>query len=243
MGKHRKPAPAGTARRQLAAAGIGVVAVGGVLSSQLSAPNHFATHHPAGGPADLPSILAVDGQSFGAPRAAGGGHAEAAAAPDAQQPVTTVETFNTAQATGTAPEGDALAMLTHARGTHKPASRPAQKQQAPAADQDEQGQDTTGEQATAPAPEKSDHSIPDKLADPDVPQQPDAQELPAQSPEQQPQQPDSMIERLVGSLSTLDIGGALGLPARNAPAQDDPAPTEQPPHDTALPSLSGDLGK
>ncbi|MGH3437894.1 MAG: hypothetical protein ACRDRN_15680 [Sciscionella sp.] len=60
MGKHRKPTAVVAARRQLALAGLGVVAVGGVLSSQLGTPATTHDDSAQAGHIGIPSVLNVE---------------------------------------------------------------------------------------------------------------------------------------------------------------------------------------
>ncbi|MGH3425549.1 MAG: hypothetical protein ACRDO8_12500 [Nocardioidaceae bacterium] len=205
------------------------------MSSQLSAPAHFTAHHPTGGPTDIPNILSVDGNALAA--GARGGAVSPGQVPKATSPevVDTAETVTTAQAVPEPPQvqgpvvasgpaevspaGDALAMLAHSRTT-KPAPQPATDE----ADADSQ---------QPPAPSETDHSIPDRLG-------------PTAGQTQRPgagadHGSRGLVEHLVGSVKHLDVTGGYGLPPRNAPLTGDDTSTERPPHDTALPSLSGQL--
>lgn len=270
MGRHRKQTPAGNARRQLAIAGVGVVAVGGVLSSQLSGPAEFTTNHATGGPTDIPNILSADGNVLGngaignsavgrnaagsgathgsgsAPRGAQDAKGQRVASPDV---VDTADTTDTTGATGTAnitpavgqpvgaypatgtvddrPAGDALAMLAHSP------NKKAAPQPTTGTDSATEVADTDGSQAPEDAapPAKTDHSIPDRLGDTTTePQQPTAND---------DHRSQGLVEHLVGSLANLDVTDATTPSDDTAPS--DGSTAVQPPHDTALPTLSGQL--
>jgi hypothetical protein len=232
MGKHRKPTPAGNTRRQLAIAGLGVVAVGGVLSSQVPAQEHVGSHHPRGGPADIPSILSVGGNAVGAranspganptstaetvnaaettptgdrPDPAASDTGSRARPTESRQESPAPRTTGAARTTQEAPTGSALAMLAHAPKQRQP---PQQEQ-------------TSGTGAPETQQTKTDHSIPDELAEahPTTAPQPPTTGDPRSA---------GLVQHLLGSVSHLDVGGVLGLPARNAPGS---GGVQQPPHD------------
>lgn len=255
MGKHRKPTPAGSARRQLAIAGLGVVAVGGVLSSQMTAQNHFASHQPKGGPADIPSILSADGNTLGTLPGSGDG--------PAANPTTTARTVNTAETTPAhgstepaAPTTDSYAWPTESRDAppapqqtedvptttpapsagsalamlgHAPKSgQGAQRRQATQQNQDSgaDAPESTPDSASPQPHGESDHSIPDELTT----QHPTTTSQPSTTGD--PRSND-LVRHLLGRVSGLDVSGALGLPARNATTSGGAGTTQQPPHDTA----------